>query len=240
MPDAPPLLSVRDLRFDAGGKQLLDVKDVTISSSGPTMVLGPNGAGKSLFLRLLHGLILPRSGTIQFHGVVPGPSHRKRQAMVFQSPVLLRRSVAANVAYALKVHGFPRSDRARRIIALLEKAGLSGFTHQPARTLSGGEQQRLALVRALANDPDILFLDEPTSSLDPGASRDIEALIRQAVASGTKVIMVTHDLGVARRIGQDILFMRKGQVLEITPAEQFFETPQSEKARAFLASRLVL
>lgn len=240
MPEAAPILSVRDLTFEAGGKPLLDIGNLDIDSLGPTMILGPNGAGKSLFLRLLHGLIPPKSGTILFKGQPLDIAMLKQQAMVFQTPVLLRRSVAANVDYALKVHGFARADRPARIEMLLEKAHLGAMARQPARTLSGGEQQRLALVRALANNPETLFLDEPTSSLDPGACWEIEGLIEKVAKAGTKVIMVTHDLGAAQRMGQDIIFMRQGSVLEITPAAQFFAAPQSKKARAFLASKLVL
>ena len=240
MPENAQLLSVRDLRFEAGGKPLLDIEHLDITSPGPTMILGPNGAGKSLFLRLLHGLIPAKSGTILFSGQPLDNAMLKQQAMVFQTPVLLRRSVAANVDYALKVHGVGRGERPRRIASLLDKAHLGALSRQPARTLSGGEQQRLALVRALANNPKTLFLDEPTSSLDPGACWEIEGLIAKVVKSGTKVIMVTHDLGAAQRIGEDIIFMRKGKVLEITPAKQFFAAPQSDKARTFLTSKLVL
>jgi len=240
MPDHPPKLSVSELQFEAGGNLLLDIKELSIASAGPTMILGPNGAGKSLFLRLLHGLIDPLSGTILFNGHGNDPALRKRQAMVFQTPVLLRRSVAANLAYALKVHGIAKSERGDRVASLLVKANLTARARQPARTLSGGEQQRLALVRALCHHPDTLFLDEPTSSLDPRSCRDIEALIAQASQSGTKVIMVTHDLGSARRMADDIVFMRRGKVLELTPAQEFFAGPQSEKAQAFLARKRAL
>lgn len=237
MPEQPPKLSIHDLKFEAGGNQLLDIKKLSISSAGPTMILGPNGAGKSLFLRLLHGLIEPASGTILFNGQENDPALRKRQAMVFQTPVLLRRSVAANLSFALKVHGIAKSERVGRVASLLGEANLAARARQPARTLSGGEQQRLALVRALCHNPDTLFLDEPTSSLDPGSCRDIETLIAQASKSGTKVIMVTHDLGSARRMADDIVFMNRGKALELTPAQQFFAGPQSEKAQSFLASK---
>lgn len=240
MADNIPALSVADLQFEAGDKLLLDIENLNITSAGPTMILGPNGAGKSLFLRILHGLIPPLSGSVLFAGQPLDAAMLKRQAMVFQTPVLLRRSVAANVDYALKVHGIARADRPARLRALLDKAHLRDVARQPARTLSGGEQQRLALVRALANNPETLFLDEPTSSLDPGAGWEIEGLIADVARAGTKVIMVTHDLAAAQRIGEDIIFMHNGTVLEITPAKQFFAAPQSEKGRAFLASKLVL
>ncbi len=240
MDKTKPILTVQNLRFDAGGKQLLDIDHLTLTSTGPTMILGPNGAGKSLFLRLLHGLIPPKSGHISFGGTPLNAQLRKRQAMVFQHPVLLRRSVAANLSYALRVHKVPKPQRRERVTALLAQANLSGMARQPARTLSGGEQQKLAIVRALANRPDVLFLDEPTSSLDPQSCRDIETLIAQTAQSGTKVIMVTHDIGSAQRNAQDIIFIDKGKVSELTPCKQFFAAPQSERARIFLANRLVL
>ena len=124
-----------------------------------------------------------------------------------------------------------KPQRRDRVTALLAQANLSGMARQPARTLSGGEQQKLAIVRALANQPDVLFLDEPTSSLDPQSCRDIETLIAQTAQSGTKVIMVTHDIGSAQRNAQDIIFIDKGKVSELTPCKQFFAAPQSERAR---------
>lgn len=237
-PDARLTISVRKLSYVADGRQLLSVDDLQITSPGPTMILGPNGAGKSLFLRLLHGLIEPNSGSIKL-GQINGAA-RPRQAMVFQKPVLLRRSVAANVNYALKVQGAARRGRRAKVAHFLRMGGLTGQARQQARTLSGGEQQRLALVRALAGQPEILFLDEPTSSLDPNASLALEDLIVKTVASGTKVVMVTHDLGLARRMADDILFFHLGKVCEQTAADEFFAGPKSSEARAFLSRNLVL
>ncbi len=224
----PPLLHARNLRFAAGGETLIDINDLTLGASGPTMILGPNGAGKSLLLRLLHGLIQPTAGQID--------TATSRQAMVFQRPVLLRRTVAANIHYALRAARQPR-DRAA---ALLTQAGLNAKARQPARSLSGGEQQRLAIVRALATAPDVLFLDEPTSSLDPAATLAIEALISAADAAGTKVVMVTHDPAQARRLGAEVVFLHHGRVQEHTSADRFFDTPQSPAARAYLAGGLIL
>ena len=231
---------VANLTYEAGGQRLVDVNALEIRTAGPTMILGPNGAGKSLFLRLLHGLIVPTSGEILFAGQAADTSLRRGQAMVFQKPVLLRRSVAANITYALAAHGVPRRARAARVRHLLGQGDLTGRAYQPARTLSGGEQQRLALVRALATEPAILFLDEPTSSLDPAASHDIEELITDAARSGTKIIMVTHDLGLAQRLADEIVFLHLGRVVEQSLAESFFKRPHSAEAQAFLASKLVL
>ncbi len=233
-------ITVRDLVYETDRQQLLQVGSLEISEAGPTMILGPNGAGKSLFLRLLHGLIEPTSGTILFSKQIATNGHRLSQGMVFQKPVLLRRSVAANINYALKVHGVERTKRRQRVLDLLAAGNLSGRSRQAARTLSGGEQQRLALVRALASEPTVLFLDEPTSSLDPGASLAIEEIITQTARSGTKIVMITHDLGLAQRLASEILFFHNGNVCEQAPALKFFSGPHSKEAQAFLAGRLLL
>jgi tungstate transport system ATP-binding protein len=160
--------------------------------------------------------------------------------MVFQRPVLLRRSVAANVRYALAVHGYPREERPERVSRVLELASLAHLAQSPARVLSGGEQQRLAMARALATEPDVLFLDEPTASLDPFSTLAVEEIVTKARAAGTKIVFVTHDVGQARRLADEVLFLHRGSLLEQTPAERFFQSPSSEKAKAFLAGRIVL
>jgi len=228
-------ISAENLTYNANGHCLLHVKNLEITAGGPTILLGPNGAGKSLLLRLLHGLIKPTSGGVRINGVAPDLALHRRQAMVFQQPVLLRRSVAANIAYALKVSGISGAVRRHKLGQLLDQCGLKKQAGQPARTLSGGEQQRLAFVRAMASEPDVLFLDEPTSSLDPSACDEIETLIRRASLSGTKIIMVTHDLALAQRLGDEIIFLHDGQVCEKTGGEEFFRRPVSDLARAFLA-----
>ncbi len=233
-------IAVQGLRFESGGKTLLDVPELTIDAAGPTMILGPNGAGKSVLVRLLHGLLEPAAGQITLAGRRPDRAARIRQAMVFQRPVLLRRSVAGNLHYVLRIRGVPRAERRSRVRDLLAHGDLAGKGHQPARSLSGGEEQRLALLRALAASPEILFLDEPTSSLDPAATQRIEALILGAARAGTKVIMVTHDLGQARRLGQEILFLNAGRVEEQTPAARFFPRPASAAARAFVDGQLLV
>jgi tungstate transport system ATP-binding protein len=161
------------------------------------------------------------------------------QAMVFQKPVLLRRSVAANIAYALKQRAMSRDERAKRVGEALDMAGLAGLAQRPARVLSGGEPQRLALARAWATGPQILFLDEPTASLDPTASRAVEALIGTINRAGVKIVMTTHDLGQAHRLADEILFMNKGRLLEQRPADEFFEHPQTAEAAAFIKGELL-
>ncbi len=230
-------LTVRDLGFDSGGDRLIKGVSFSLAHGSRTVILGANGAGKSLLLRLCHGLIAPSQGDIEWTGA-NGLDPRERQAMVFQRPVMLRRTVAANVEYALKVRGIGRGERRALAEEALARTRLRRHAHQPARVLSFGEQQRLALARAWAMKPDVLFLDEPTASLDPSVTLSIEALIDDIHRSGAKIVMTTHDLGQARRMADDVLFMHRGRVLEHSPAAGFFAEPRSEAARAFLAGDL--
>jgi len=229
-------LSLEGLSYAAGGETL--IKDVSVElTAGPrTIILGPNGAGKSLLLRLCHGLLQPTGGRIRWQdGVL---ASRRRQAMVFQRPVMLRRSAAGNIAFALKLSGFGRRERRARIAEVLERTGLRALAHQPARVLSGGEQQRLALARAWALEPEVLFLDEPTASLDPGATRAVEELVDSIHRSGTKIVMTTHDLAQARRLADEILFLNRGRLVERSPAAPFFAGPATPEAGAFLRGEL--
>ena len=196
-----------------------------------TMLLGPNGSGKSTLLRLAMGLAAPTSGRITWGGRgAPG----ERLAMMFQRPVMLRRSAAANVAYAL-----PARDDAR-VAELLTLVGLAELADRPARKLSGGEQQRLALARALARDPEILFLDEPTASLDPASTKSVEDIVRAVAAAGVKIVMATHDIGQARRLAGDIVFLARGRLVESALAHRFFSSPATGEAAAFLRGDLVI
>ncbi len=227
--------------YEARGKRLIDGLDLEIVAGPRTVILGPNGAGKSLTLRLAHGLIHPTAGRIvwqnrKLDGAGRGP---RRQAMVFQKPVLLRRSVAANLDYALAVHRVRGTARSRRRDEALARTGLTAYARQSARTLSGGEQQRLAMARAWALRPQVLFLDEPTASLDPAATHAIEEIVQAMHAEGCKIVMTTHDLGQARRLADEVVFLNRGRVVERGPADRFFERPESQPARDFLAGKLV-
>jgi tungstate transport system ATP-binding protein len=240
---APPegaVLSVRDLTLSRAGRVVLAVPDLALDRPGPTLILGPNGAGKSLLLRCLHGLEPTARGVVRQDGQDLGRVQRARQAMVFQRPVLLRRSVAGNLDYVLRRQRLGRDARRRRIAELLAEGGLAGKAGQPARSLSGGEGQRLAILRAMAMTPDVLFLDEPTSALDPAATQAVERLIGMAAAGGTRIVMVSHDIGQARRLGRDIVFMHAGEVAERAAAETFFEAPRTRAARQFLSGALVV
>jgi len=237
----PPLpVELKGLSFEAGGKRVLDGVDLTIDTRGITAIMGPNGAGKSVLLRLMHGLIAPTSGEILWAGRRMDRTLARRQAMVFQRPVLLRRTAAANIWHALGLKGIVRSERSIRVGDALKLAGLESHAATPARVLSGGEQQRLCLARALSLEPDVLFLDEPTASLDPASTLAIERLLLDAQRRGIKVIIVTHDVGQARRLAQDVIFLHHGRVIEHQDADTFFECPQSEGARAFMRGGIVL
>lgn len=228
-----------DLRFEVDGRALIDCGSFSLAAGTRTVVLGPNGAGKSLLLRLCHGLLSPTSGSIAWAGLRPQAA-RDLQAMVFQRPVLLRRSVAANIAYVLSVKGVPRQQRPQCLADALELAGLTALANRPARVLSGGEQQRLAIARAWAVRPQVLFLDEPTSNLDPPATAAIESLIETVHKAGTKVIMTTHDLGQAQRVGDEVLFLHQGRLLEQAAGTTFFESPSDPVVRDFMAGRIPL
>jgi tungstate transport system ATP-binding protein len=230
-------LELRGLAWEAGGERRIDGIDLDLAAGPRTVILGPNGAGKSLLLRLCHGLLAPSAGSINWRGPAASEA-RTRQAMVFQRPVLLRRSAAANVDYALRVRGLRRGERRARVAAALARTGLSGRARQPARDLSIGEQQRLALARAWASEPELLFLDEPTASLDPAATHAVEAVIEAMHQAGCKIVMTTHDLGQARRVADEILFLHRGRILERQEAARFFDNPATEEAAAFLAGRL--
>ena len=215
---------------------ILTAVTLTIAAGPPTILIGPNGSGKTTLLRLAMGLIEPEAGHLTFGGRSFATS--RRRAIVFQHPVMLRRTVAANVAFALRAARHPADNAA--VQALLARVGLTALADRPARRLSGGEQQRLALARALAGDPEVLFLDEPTASLDPAQTKLVEDIIAGVAASGVKVVMATHDLGEARRLAGDVVLLVGGRIVEHAPAARFFSTPASEAARRFLAGDLVL
>jgi tungstate transport system ATP-binding protein len=231
-------LVIDQVSLEAGAARLLDRVSLSIAPGAPTLIIGPNGAGKTSLLRLCMGLVRPTAGRVTWGGRTERAPERR--AMVFQRPVMLRRSAAANVGYALAQAGVPRASRASRGAELLERVGLADLAGRPARRLSGGEQQRLALARALARKPEILLLDEPTASLDPAASRSVEEIILMAAQSGIKIVMASHDLGQVRRLAGDVIFMLRGTVHERGRASDFLETPVTPEAAAFLRGDLVI
>ena len=229
-----PLL-LENVSFAASGRTLIDRVSCRVAAGPRTVILGPNGAGKSVLMRLCHGLLLPTSGRITWGG---GERRPGAQAMVFQRPVMLRRSALGNVTYGLKLAGASRSERTRRAQEVLDAVGLGGAAEQSARVLSGGEQQKLALARAWALRPEVLFLDEPTANLDPSATREVETIVDRIRASGTKIVMTTHNLAQARRLGDEILFINGGRLTEHSPVERFFAGPSTAEATAFIKGEL--
>lgn len=230
-------LSLTDVGWSVGGQSILAGVSCSLAAGTRTVVLGPNGAGKSVLLRLCHGLLQPTSGEVRWNSP-ERPGAPRRQAMVFQRPVLFRRSVLGNMTFALGVAGVERRDRRDRALAALDRVGLAALRDRPARVLSGGEQQRLALARAWSLEPEVLFLDEPTANLDPGATREIEAVIEAIHAAGTKIVLVTHNLGQARRQGDEVLFLDRGRLVEHTAIDRFFTQPVSAEAAAYLKGEL--
>jgi tungstate transport system ATP-binding protein len=226
-------LSVGGLSFEADDKRLLDDVSFTLPKGGVTAIIGPNGAGKSLTLRLCHGLLAPSAGSVRWQT----DTGRRRHAMVFQRPVMLRRSAKANIMHALRAVGM--TEAASRADAALARFGLAALAERPARLMSGGEQQRLAIARAWALEPELLFLDEPSSQLDPGATRQIEQIIAALAAEGMTILMTTHDLGQARRLSQRILFLNRGRLIDDAPTEIVFAGKASADARAFIAGDLL-
>jgi tungstate transport system ATP-binding protein len=218
-----------------GSVTILKDVEMTLSGGDPTVLIGPNGSGKTTFLRVAMGLLAPTGGQITWGGRSDVPPERR--AILFQRPVMLRRTAGANIRYALRGAAAVRQNRVSELLRLV---GLAAFEDRPARRLSGGEQQRLGLARALAREPEVLFLDEPAASLDPAATKSIEDLIREVASQGIKIVMTTHDLGQARRLAGNIVMLHRGSVVETGDAQSFFAAPQSNAAQRFLAGELLV
>ncbi|WP_422664744.1 ATP-binding cassette domain-containing protein [Ascidiaceihabitans donghaensis] len=232
---AHPLVSLQAVRVRKRGQILLGPVDLALPQTGVTILLGPNGAGKTTLLRTLHGLERVASGQIawaQDHSL-------DAQAFVFQTPVMMRRSVLANLVYPQRLAGIPKSHAEAEAKDWAHRIGLQDQVQQSAPRLSGGEKQKLALARALIRAPHVLFLDEPCASLDGAATREIETLLTDAHTQSTRIIMSTHNIGQARRLASDVVFMLDGKVLEYGPATTFFEAPKTPQARAFLQGDIV-
>ena len=228
-------LVLESVSYAVERRPIIDAISVEFTPGERSVVLGANGAGKSVLLRLCHGLLMPTAGRIRW---LREGNAGVRQAMVFQRPVMLRRSALSNVTHALALNGVGRRDRRERAYGALKKVGLGHIAERSARVLSGGEQQRLALARAWALEPDVLFLDEPTANLDPVAAREVESIIAAIHAAGTKIIMTTHNLGQARRLGDEILFIAEGRLIERARVDVFFASPATPQAANFIQEEL--
>ena len=231
-------IKVKKLNFEKGHRKLLTDISCEIKAKGITIILGPNGAGKTLFLKCLHGLISHGNSKVTFANKSLNKSIRKQQSMVFQSPILLKRSVFKNISFALQQR--TKIINKEKILKVLKRVDLLNLVNENAILLSGGEKQRLCLARAIVTLPKVLFLDEATSNLDPYSIQIIEKIIKEVNRKGTKVIAVTHDLLQAKRLADDIIFINKGKMSELTNAKIFFSKPKSREGKLFIAGKLVL
>ena len=239
MAPSPLPLSVTGLDFSVGRESLLTGLTFALESEGCTAVIGPNGSGKTLLLRLCHGMLMPSAGEIRWGDISPARA-RHAQAMVFQSPVMLNRSVRANISYALKLHRVSRIERGRLVDEAIAQCGLADVAERNARVLSGGEKQKLAIARAWVTRPRALLMDEPTSELDPLATREIEAMIRLIVAQGVRVVLATHDMGQVCHLAGDVLFLEHGKLAAHLPVAEFRDYRGSHVTIRDFATRLNL
>ena len=232
-------IAASQLRIERGERLLLGIDELSVSGEC-TAIIGPNGAGKSLLIKTLAGLQAADSGTVLWAGSQPRHVDRRRVGLLLQRPVLLRRSALANIVYALRAAGVPSGQAREQATSALSQAGLDALAASPAKVLSGGEQQRLALARALALFPEVLFLDEPTASVDPISTHAIELMLKSATSNGCTTVLVSHDLGQVRRLAQHVILMVKGGIVEHSPVSRFFDNPESAQGRAYLAGELLL
>jgi tungstate transport system ATP-binding protein len=234
--DLTPIQFV-DLSVVLGQKLILDKINCKIKSNSITAVLGPNGAGKSIFLQTINGLVSIQSGRLTFNSMQNNQEIREQQAMVFQTPVLLRRTVMANMQFVSNL----RNKKSNQLLKnLLDKVGLEGYEEKPARLLSGGEKQRLSIVRALIVNPNLLLLDEPTANLDPYSLNLIEDLVLEENSIGKTVIFTTHDMSQAKRLATDVIFLNKGKVLEQTVSKTFFKKPKTFEAQKYINGEILI
>jgi tungstate transport system ATP-binding protein len=231
-----PLIELRGAGVRFGEHQVLWPLDLALRAGERVVLIGPNGSGKTTLLRLLHGQIASSGGERRVRREADG--RVPRQAMLFQRPFLLRLSVRRNLLLALWLAGVPRRERAQRADLALRRVGLEAHANRPARVLSGGQQQRLALARAWAVQPRVLFLDEPTASLDPAAKREVESLVLEFAAEGLTVVMSTHNLGQAKRMGTRVIYLEDGRLVVDRPVANFFNDPLPQEAVLFLKGEL--
>ncbi len=218
---AQPLVALERVGVRLGAVAALRHVTLTLHRGDRLALVGANGSGKTTLLRLLHGLVAPCEGRVRREPLRP-EQRPAVGAMLFQRPFLLNLSARRNVSLGLWLRGVPRAERAERTRLALQRVGLEALGHRPARALSGGQQQRLALARAWALRPDILFLDEPTASLDPTAKREVERLIEAFAADGMTVVLATHNLGQAKRLASRVAYLEGGRMIVERPVGEFF------------------
>ena len=230
-------LTLQRAEVSRNGKRLLGPLDLTLTTQGITAILGHNGAGKSLFMYMAHGQHPPSKGMILWNGL-SAEATRNCRSFMFQNAPLMRRSVAANVEFPLTAHGVAKSERTTRVIEALKNARLLHRATAPAASLSGGEKQRMALARALVTRPQVIMLDEPSASLDPASTKELEGSVKAIAASGVKVMIATHDLMQARRLADDVLVFGEGGLLAQSASVEFFEKQHLGPVADFLEGRL--
>lgn len=227
-------LTLSGVQVRRQGKTVLGPVDLTLNTTGTSIIVGPNGSGKTTLLRVMHGIERINGGKVAWERDDPA-----KHGFVFQTPIMMRRTVAENLAYPLKLMKTPKDQIAMAVDHWLVRIGLEVSRGGQATRLSGGERQKLAIARALIRKPDVLFLDEPCANLDGHATREIEALLREVASAGTRLVMATHDLGQARRLANDVVFLLDGKIHECGPAAALFATPSTPELAAFLRGDIV-
>ncbi|WP_322894200.1 MULTISPECIES: ATP-binding cassette domain-containing protein [unclassified Yoonia] len=235
-PDILPL-DLQEVAVRRRGKRLLGPVTLALKGSGISVLIGPNGSGKTTLLRVMHGIERVSAGRKAW--AVSDADAHAAQSFVFQTPIMMRRNVRDNIAYPLVLRGMRRAEARAAADGWAARVGLGAALLRPATVLSGGEKQKLALARALVTAPQVLFLDEPCANLDGHATQEIEAILLAARDAGTRIVMSTHDLGQARRLADEVLFLHDGKLVEMLPAAAFFAGPASAQATAFLNGDLV-
>lgn len=230
-------LRVKNACVEKRGKRIVGPINLEVSPKGFTIIMGPNGSGKTSLLRLLHGLENPRGGSLVWNGATQ--TAQFHQSFVFQTPIMLRRTAIENIVYPLILRNIPKHEALKIAHDWIAKINLEKSTDINARFLSGGEKQKLAIARALATKPQLLFLDEPTANLDGSATREIEALLQETHKAGTRIIMTTHNIGQGKRLAEDVMFLYRGNILETSTANRFFKKPQTKEAKAFIAGDIL-
>ena len=227
-------LTLTDVVVRRRGKRIIGPVTHRLEQGPPTIIIGPNGSGKTTLLRVIHGIERISTGQVNWTHDAPD-----QQAFVFQSPIVLRRTVAENLAYPLRLAGVDKAEIVSRVTTWLARIGLDAFANTAVTRLSGGERQKLAIARALIRTPQVLFLDEPCANLDGHTTREIEALLSETAAAGTRLIMATHNMGQARRLAGDVIFMLNGKIHESGAANYIMNTPQTSELKAFLQGDIV-
>ena len=226
-----PLFNLDSVSVQFGRVRALSACTLRVSSGERLALVGSNGSGKSTLLRTLHGLIQPAAGSVQHDASAC-------QAMLFQRPYMLRASVLHNVALGLWLSGTPWKAANQQALQALERVGLAGLARRNAKTLSGGQQQRVALARAWAMKPQVLLLDEPTSSLDPAAKREVEGLMAEFADAGMTLIFSSHNLGQVKRLASRVIYLEQGKLVADLPVADFFGGPLPAAAASFLKGEI--